>query len=64
MRTANVAGIGIAGISAMFAIAAHGQMDMAGSSNGLKAQAVDDAAGNLHVPDAYRTTYQFWEAGR
>jgi hypothetical protein len=58
MRTANVAGIGIAGISAMFAIAAHGQMDMAGSSNGLKAEAVDDAAGNLHVPDAYRTTYQ------
>lgn len=58
MRTANVVGIGIAGISAMFAIAAHGQMDMAGSSNGPKAEAVDDAAGNLHVPDAYRTAYQ------
>jgi Cytochrome P460 len=42
----------------MFAIAAHGQMDMAGSSNGPKAEAVDDAAGNLHVPDAYRTAYQ------
>ena len=58
MRTANVVGIAIAGISAMFAAATHGQMDMAGSSNGLKAEAVDDAAGNLHVPDAYRTTYQ------
>ena len=58
MRTANVAGIGIAGISAMFAIAAHRQMDMAGSSNAPKAETVDDAAGNLHVPDAYRTTYQ------
>jgi hypothetical protein len=58
MSTANVVGIGIAGISAMFAIAAHGQMDMAGSSNGPKAEAVDDAAGNLHVPDAYRTAYQ------
>jgi hypothetical protein len=42
----------------MFAIAAHGQMDTAGSSNAPKAAAVDDAAGNLHVPDAYRTTYQ------
>jgi hypothetical protein len=42
----------------MFAIAAHGQMDIAGSSNAPKAEAVDDAAGNLHVPDAYRTTYQ------
>jgi hypothetical protein len=58
MRSANVVGIGTAGISAMLAIAAHGQMDMAGSSNGPKAEAVDDAAGNLHVPDAYRTTYQ------
>ena len=58
MRTANVAGIAIAGISAMLAIAAHGQMDTARSSNGQKAEAVEDAAGNLRVPDAYRTTYQ------
>jgi hypothetical protein len=49
MRTANVAGIAIAGISAMLAIAAHGQMDMARSSNGQKAEAVEDAAGNLRV---------------
>jgi hypothetical protein len=59
MRTANVVVvICIAGMSAIFAIAAHGQMDTARSSNGQKAEAVEDAAGNLHVPDAYRTTYQ------
>jgi Cytochrome P460 len=58
MRTAKVVGVCIAVISAMFAIAAHGQMDTAGSSNAPKAAAVDDAVGNLHVPDAYRTTYQ------
>ena len=45
-------------MSAIFAIASHGQMDVAGSSNAPKAETVDDAAGNLHVPDAYRTTYQ------
>jgi hypothetical protein len=33
-------------------------MDTAASSSGLKAEAVADASGNLHVPDAYRTTYQ------
>ena len=57
MRTANVVGITIA-VSAMFAIAAYGQMDSARSGNGQKAEAVEDAAGNLHVPEAYRTTYQ------
>jgi hypothetical protein len=49
-----IAGIGIAGLSAMAAIDAHGQMNATGS----KAQAVVDAAGNLRVPDDYRTTYQ------
>jgi hypothetical protein len=59
MRTADVVVvICIAGLSAIFAIASHGQMDVAGSSNAPKAETVDDAAGNLHVPDAYRTTYQ------
>ena len=57
MGTANVVGITIA-VSAMFAIAAYGQMDSARSSTGQKAEAVEDAAGNLHVPEAYRTTYQ------
>jgi hypothetical protein len=58
VKTINVVGIGIAGISAMVAVAAHGQVDTAASSNGRKAEAVADAAGNLHVPSAYRTTYQ------
>jgi hypothetical protein len=42
----------------MVAVAAHGEMDTAASSNGRKAEAVADAAGNLHVPSAYRATYQ------
>jgi hypothetical protein len=44
-------GIGMAGISAMVVVAAHGQMDTTASK-------VADADGNLHVPDAYRTAYQ------
>jgi Cytochrome P460 len=51
-----VVAIGTAGISAMVAVAAYGQMDT--SSNGPKAETVVDAAGNLRVPDDYRTTYQ------
>jgi hypothetical protein len=47
MKTLNLLGIGMAGISAMVAVAAHGQMDSAASTNGLKAEAVVDAAGNL-----------------
>ena len=43
----------------MVAIAAHGQIDTSASRNGPKAEAVVDATGNLHVPDAYRTAYQF-----
>ncbi len=58
MKTVNLVGIGMAGISAMVAVAAHGQMDSAASTNGLKAEAVVDAAGNLHIPDNYRATYQ------
>jgi hypothetical protein len=42
----------------MVAVAAHGQMDTNEASNGPSAEVVADAAGNLHVPDAYRTTYQ------
>jgi hypothetical protein len=58
MKTIYALGIGIAGISAMVAVAARGQMDTTASSDGPKAEAVVDANGNLHVPDAYRTTYQ------
>jgi hypothetical protein len=58
MKTIDVVGIGTAGISAMVAVAADGQIDTTASSKGLKAEAVVDATGNLHVPDDYRTTYQ------
>jgi hypothetical protein len=58
MKTLNIAAIGIAATSAMVAVAVHGQMNTTASSNGPKAETVVDAAGNLRVPDAYRTTYQ------
>ena len=59
MKTVNLVGIGVAGIPAIVAAAALGQMNSAAPTNGLKAEAVVDAAGNLHVPDDYRATYQF-----
>ena len=43
----------------MLAVAGYGQMNTTASSDGPKAEAVVDATGNLRVPDAYRTTYQF-----
>ena len=58
MKTINVVGIGMAGISAMAATAVHGQMGTTASNTGPKSEAVADATGNLHVPDAYRTAYQ------
>jgi hypothetical protein len=42
----------------MVAVAARGQMDTTASDSAPKAEAVVDPNGNLHVPDAYRTTYQ------
>jgi hypothetical protein len=50
--------IGIAGLSAMVAVVANGQIGGTASSNG-QAENIVDAAGNLHVPGSYRTTYQF-----
>jgi hypothetical protein len=49
--------ISIAEISAVVAVTANGQMTSAPGS-GLKTETVTDAAGNLHVPAAYRTTYE------
>jgi hypothetical protein len=45
--------ISIAGVSALVAVVAYEQM------REPKAEAVDDPAGNLHVPDGYRSSYQF-----
>jgi hypothetical protein len=58
MRIINRVGIGMAVLSTMVAVAAYGQKDAA-SNNASKADTVVDANGNLQVPDAYRTTYQF-----
>jgi hypothetical protein len=40
-------------------LAAYADVSRMVSSNEPKAEAATDAAGNLHVPDAYRTTYEF-----
>ena len=57
MKTIYAAGIAIAGL-AMVAVAAHGQRDTTAPSTGPKAVTAVDEKGNLHVPDAYRTTFQ------
>ena len=43
----------------MVALVAHAQIDPSASSSSKKAEAVVDAAGNLRVPDSYRTIYEF-----
>ena len=43
----------------MVAVVAGWQMGSVAANSELKAEAVADANGNLHVPDAYQTTYQF-----
>jgi hypothetical protein len=58
MRAIKVAVISAGGLSAMVVVAGV-QMGLVAAENELKAEAVADANGNLHVPDAYRTTYQF-----
>jgi Cytochrome P460 len=57
MKTVSAMVMCMAGISAMIAIAAHSQKNTS-SSGGVKLSAVDDAQGNLHVPDGYRTAYE------
>ena len=52
-KVKTAAGIVLAGILGMITIAANGQMSAA-----VKVQTAADAAGNLHVPTAYRTTYE------
>ena len=43
----------------MVALAAVGQVGTTAPSNGPQVDAVVDANGNLHVPDSYRSTYEF-----
>ena len=58
MKSVYVVAIGIAGFSAMLAIAAHGRILPTAPNTEPKAEAVADANGNLHVPNSYRTRYQ------
>jgi Cytochrome P460 len=57
MKAISLWGPCAAGLFVMAAAVAHGQMSTSGSTP--KVEAVADATGNLHVPDTYRTTYQF-----
>ena len=51
--------VSAAGIAATVAVVASGQMALVAADGELKAEAVADTNGNLHVPNAYRTTYEF-----
>ncbi len=57
MKTVSTIAAGMFVISAMIAIVAHSEVNTA-QGGGVKSGTVDDAQGNLHVPDGYRTTYQ------
>jgi len=59
MRAVNIKAIGVAGVSAMIAIAAHGQLSAVPPGSASKSEAVDDAEGNLHVPATYRRAFQY-----
>src|SRR5580704_15627905 len=59
MKTLYLIQIAVGGVSLMLAVAAFGQIRSTLPSGGPKVESVVDAIGNLHVPDDYRTTYQF-----
>ena len=59
MKAIKVVAVGAAGLSAMVAVVVGGRMGSVAADSELKAEAEAAANGNLHVPDAYRTTYQF-----
>src|SRR5215813_9359804 len=57
MKAISLWGGSAAGLLAMATAVTYGQMNPSGSTP--KVEPVADATGNLHVPDTYRTTYQF-----
>jgi Cytochrome P460 len=59
MRTGSVVGISLVGITAVIGIGANAQMSGGPSHIAPQTDQVADAAGNLHVPDSYRSTYEF-----
>src|SRR6201995_5213083 len=50
--------VSAAAIAAMVAVVGSGQMALVAADGELKAEAVADTNGNLHVPNGYRTTYE------
>src|SRR6266446_8771065 len=58
MKAIRVA-VSAAGIAAMVAVVASGQVALVAADGDLKAETAADTKGNLHVPNAYRTTYEF-----
>jgi hypothetical protein len=53
-----------AAIASVVAVVASGRMVLFAADSELKAEAVAGTNGNLHVPNAYRTTYEFLGPGR
>ena len=59
MKTINFLAVGTVAILAVIGVAARAQRDGAASQSFANAEAVADTAGNLHLPDTYRSTYEF-----
>jgi hypothetical protein len=59
MRIASIIDVSLAAISAAIAIAANAQMSGGSSRVVSKTDPMADAGGNLHVPDSYRSSYEF-----
>src|ERR1700758_630685 len=51
--------VSAAAIAGVVGVVASGRMVLFAADSELKAEAVTDTNGNLHVPNAYRTTYEF-----
>jgi hypothetical protein len=58
MKAINAA-LGAIGFSAVVAAAGYLHTSSFAANSGVKAGAATNANGNLHVPGAYRTTYEF-----
>jgi hypothetical protein len=60
MRILKTMGFSVIGLSAVIALATHSLVPMIAQTKQAKAETLAvDAMGNLHVPEDYRTSYQF-----
>jgi len=59
MKAITLAAAGVVGLLAIVAAVPIGQMGLVAANSEAKAEPVADATGKLHVPNNYRTTYQF-----